>query len=86
VHHQFPIAIDGRDAVMASLAVRGIGAAVHYAPPVHLQPAFARYVTEPLPVTESHASRLLSLPIQPEVAGPNREAIMEAVVEVLGDA
>lgn len=84
VHHQFAIAVDGRDAVMATLAARGIGTAVHYAFPVHLQPAFANLATGSLPVTEALASRLLSLPIQPEVAGPNRQTIADAVVEVLG--
>lgn len=83
VHHQFAIGVDGRDAVMAALAARGIGTAVHYAPPLHQQPAFARFATAPLPVTESLAARLLSLPIQPEVAGPNRRAIVDALLEVL---
>lgn len=84
VHHQFAIAVEGRDAVMITLVERGVGTAVHYAPPVHLQPAFAQFVTDPLPVTETLASRILSLPIQPEVAGPNRQAIADAVIEVLG--
>ena len=68
VYHQFAITVDNRDAVQARLSATGIGTAVHYAIPLHHQPAFAGMARGPLPVAEKLAARLLSLPIQPEVA------------------
>ncbi len=85
VHHQFAIGIARRDERLQLLAQRGVGTAVHYTPPLHLQPAFSQFADRPLPVTERLAAELLSLPIQPEVAGPNREAIADIVLSVLAD-
>jgi dTDP-3-amino-3,4,6-trideoxy-alpha-D-glucose transaminase len=68
VYHQFAITHPRRDALMRVLAQRGIMTAVHYAPGLHRHPAFADYVSGPLPVTDALSSTLLSLPIQPEVA------------------
>jgi dTDP-3-amino-3,4,6-trideoxy-alpha-D-glucose transaminase len=85
VHHQFAIGIDRRDDRIARLAALGVGTAVHYTPPLHHQPAFARFAPGPLPVTELLAARLISLPIQPEVAGRHRVAVADAVLKVMQD-
>ncbi len=81
VWHQFVIAHPARDRLAESLARRGIGTAIHYTPPLHLQPAFRRDGQTPLPVTERLSAEVLSLPIQPEVAGPATRAIIDAVLE-----
>lgn len=49
-----------RDRVFATLRDLGIGVGVHY-PPNHLQPAFQPW-HRPLPVTETSAAQILSLP------------------------
>ncbi|MFO1061801.1 MAG: DegT/DnrJ/EryC1/StrS family aminotransferase [Dongiaceae bacterium] len=79
VYHQFAVTHPDRDGLMRHLAAQGIGSAVHYAPGLHRHPAFAAGAPEPLPVTDLLASRLLSLPIQPEVAAPHLERIAAAV-------
>jgi dTDP-4-amino-4,6-dideoxygalactose transaminase len=79
VWHQFVICHPARDVLAASLARDGIGTAVHYTPPLHRQPAFHRGGQLPLPVTERLAAEVLSLPIQPEVAGPAIQSIVDAV-------
>lgn len=79
VWHQFVIGHAARDLLAASLARVGIGTAVHYTPPLHWQPAFRRVGQPPLPVTERLAAEVLSLPIQPEVAGPAIQSIIDAV-------
>ncbi len=80
VYHQFAIACDNREALRRNLWDHaGIGTAVHYFPALHRQPAFHAAGVSRLPNTEALADSLLSLPIQPEVAGPNLARIAEAV-------
>jgi dTDP-4-amino-4,6-dideoxygalactose transaminase len=84
VYHQFAIAIDNRDAVRNFLKERtGIGTGIHFSPPLHQQPAFATFCSSPLPVAEALSARLLSLPIQPEVAGENVAKIVEALQQAI---
>lgn len=56
-----------RDALRGHLARAGIPTAVHYPLPMHLQPAYERYGRGPgsLPVSESLADRVVSLPMHP---------------------
>lgn len=81
VYHQFAPALDNRDLVQAALARRGIQTAVHYPVGVHDQPRYAP--AERLPHTERLARRLISLPIQPEVARGSVAGICDAFAERL---
>lgn len=54
-----------RDALVFHLRDHGIEASVHFDPPVHRQPAFANIPHAPLPVTESVADNILTLPMFP---------------------
>ena len=83
VYHQFAITVDRRDGIRNFLAARGVGTGVHYSLPLHQQPAFAQFRALPLPVTESLAARLISLPIQPEVVGDRVPAIADAVKDAV---
>ncbi len=58
---------DARDALRAHLARAGIPTAVHYPCPMHLQPAYEPYGRGPgsLPVSETLAERVVSLPMHP---------------------
>ena len=80
VYHQFAITCDDRDGLMRHLARQGIGSAVHYAPGLQHHPAFAGCAAAPLPVTDALADCLLSLPVQPEVAGDAVARIADAVL------
>jgi dTDP-4-amino-4,6-dideoxygalactose transaminase len=64
-YHTFVIQVEGRDALKARLAEAGIGTAIHYPVPIHLQPAAARlgYRAGDFPVTEAQAERILTLPV-----------------------
>ncbi len=80
VYHQFAIACDNRDALRQYLReTTGIDTAVHYFPALHQQPAFITTGAPALPVTEKLAASLISLPIQPEVAGPAVARVIEAL-------
>jgi len=69
VYHTFVIQAERRDALQAHLNDAGIGTAIHYPTPIHLQTAAASlgYVKGSFPVTERLAGRILSLPIYPEL-------------------
>jgi len=81
VYHQFAVALDQRDAVRRRLlAVHGIETAIHYAHAVHQHPHFVRAGLS-LPVTEQLTARLLSLPIQSQIAAGRIDYIASALIE-----
>jgi dTDP-4-amino-4,6-dideoxygalactose transaminase len=83
VYHQYVIKTSKRDALLNSLKSQGIGAGIHYPVPLNKQPAFINFGLGEynLPVTESVAKNILSLPMFPEL---NDDQI-EYVVEIISD-
>jgi dTDP-3-amino-3,4,6-trideoxy-alpha-D-glucose transaminase len=82
VYHQFAIALTDvdRDQLRAYLSKReGIQTAIHYSPPLHRQIAFCDPASFDLPHTERLSRQLLSLPVQPEVAGAHATRIIDAI-------
>jgi dTDP-4-amino-4,6-dideoxygalactose transaminase len=85
VHHLFVVEVPERDRVLQVMREAGIGAAVHYPIPIHLQPAWRHlgYARGDFPVAERLADTCLSLPCFPSlteeeqlrVAGALREAL-----------
>ena len=63
--HVYVVQADRRDELQAHLARDGIGTAIHYPVPIHLQPAAKElgYKRGQFPVTERQCERILSLPI-----------------------
>ena len=82
VYHQFALALEGRDDLRRSLSAAGIGSDVHYPRGVHQEPRFAADAPH-LPQTEHLVERLLSLPIQPEIARGQVSTIIAAVKDGL---
>jgi dTDP-4-amino-4,6-dideoxygalactose transaminase len=81
--HTFVIQTDERDALRAHLADRGIGTAIHYPIPIHLQPA-ARdlgYRRGDFPVTERQAERILTLPVHQFLDRGDIGYVVEAIAE-----
>ena len=64
-YHTFVIQVDRRDELQAFLQAHGVGTAIHYPVPIHLQPASADlgYRAGDFPVAERQAGRILTLPI-----------------------
>ena len=85
VYHLYVIQADHRDAVRSELAKVGIGTGVHYPIPLHLQKAYAGLGLPrgSLPVTESAAGRILSLPMFPTLSEAQQERVVEAVLRVI---
>lgn len=86
VHHLFVVEVDERDRVLAALREQGIGAAVHYPTPAHLQPAWRDTAAGEgsLPNAERLASRVLSLPLFPGITEDEVQRVADALGGVLG--
>jgi dTDP-4-amino-4,6-dideoxygalactose transaminase len=80
VYHLYTIRTRERDSLQHELLAEGIQTAVHYAEPVHLQPAYADLGYEPgsLPESEKAAREVLSLPIYPELSNEQVETVADA--------
>ncbi len=82
VYHQYTIRIpDGRrDEVAAALRERGVGTAVHYPTPVHLQPLYQDLgYKDSLPESERAAREVLCLPVHPALTERDLETIVREV-------
>ena len=85
VWHIYPVRVPRRDEVLSSLQAAGIGAAIHYPIPVHLQKAFDFLGQGPgsFPVAERAAETQLSLPIYPGITPEQQEQVVEALLAAL---
>lgn len=83
IWHQYTIRAERRDELMAHLKARGIGCAIYYPLPLHLQPCFAHlgYTRGSLPVTESAMNSVLSLPIYAELTTVQLDEVIAGIRE-----
>jgi dTDP-4-amino-4,6-dideoxygalactose transaminase len=81
VFHLYVVRSADRDALQGFLRARGVAALVHYPVPVHLQPAYRGRLrgSDHLPETEQAAREVLSLPIYPELAREDLDAVVAAI-------
>ena len=70
-----------RNALAEGLKARGIPTAIHYARPVHRQPAYRTYPVagNGLPVSERIADEVISLPMHPYLEETEQDRVIEAV-------
>ena len=70
-----------RDEFVLFLRKLGIGASVHFDPPVHQQEYYRSigWKTGMLPVTELLSKRLVSLPIYPDMTNAEAEVVTSAI-------
>jgi dTDP-4-amino-4,6-dideoxygalactose transaminase len=81
VYHQYVIRSTERDALSRHLAGQGIGTAIHYPVPVHLQPAYLGNIpiAHSLRHTEAAAKEILSLPMYPELPSEHVDIVCDAI-------
>ena len=81
---QYTIFVARRDELHTRLRDRGIPTAIHYPASLPRQPAYAAYgSTEGLPVSDAIASRVISLPMYPDLTPEIQKQIVGAVGEAL---
>jgi dTDP-4-amino-4,6-dideoxygalactose transaminase len=80
VFHLFAVELDDRDRVRAALREAGIGAAVHYPRPAHLNPAWSDLGQRgDFPAAERFADRTLSLPMFPGIEEREIDQVAQAL-------
>lgn len=81
IYNQYTLRAERRDQLQAFLRERGIGNAVYYPLPLHLQPCFAYlgYREGDFPESERAAKEAISLPVFPELTDSQRDEVISAV-------
>jgi dTDP-4-amino-4,6-dideoxygalactose transaminase len=81
IFHQYTLRVERREGLQAHLKARGIGHAVYYPVPLHLQPCFSHlgYRRGQLPRAESAAADVLSLPVYPELDRTQLDYVIDAI-------
>jgi dTDP-4-amino-4,6-dideoxygalactose transaminase len=83
VWHLYVIRTEHRAELQAFLSARGIGTAIHYPIPVHMQPFYKDlgYQEGDFPVTEAYAPKILSLPMYAEMTDSMVREVVAALKE-----
>ena len=85
VFHLYVIRVPRRDEVLHTLQQAGIGAAIHYPVPMHLQEAFrgTGHKRGDFPVAEKASDEILSLPLFPQITAVQQERVVEVLHRAL---
>jgi len=83
VFNQYTVRVKNRDELQAFLTKKGIGSAIYYPLPLHLQECFSSlgYKKGDFPVAERVAEEVLSLPVYPELPKEKQDYVIENIKE-----
>ncbi|MBN2543794.1 DegT/DnrJ/EryC1/StrS family aminotransferase [bacterium] len=83
IYHLYIIQMDKRDELRSFLNEKGVASGLHYPIPCHLQKAYSSLNYKPgdFPETEKYVSRLLSLPMFPELSEEQIKYTAEMIAE-----
>ncbi len=83
VFHLYVVTLDGRDDVKGRLDSAGVETGIHYPVPLHLQPAYGAlgHGAGDFPAAEKRATRILSLPMFPELTEAQQSRVVEALAQ-----
>ena len=81
IFHQYVIVAERRDALQEHLTAAGVGTAVYYPLPLHLQRCFAHlgYTAGAFPAAEEAARHVLALPVYPELTEEQRQHVVRSI-------
>ena len=79
--HLYSVLSPKREALSRFLEIKGIGAAVYYPLPLHLQPCYRSlgYHAGDFPVSERVVREILALPMFPELSGAEQDRVIAAI-------
>jgi dTDP-4-amino-4,6-dideoxygalactose transaminase/acetyltransferase-like isoleucine patch superfamily enzyme len=82
VYHLYVIRTNDREGLMSHLKDAGIGSAIHYPIPLHLQKAYLslNYSPGDFPITERIATEIISLPMFPQLTKAQQARVAEQVL------
>ena len=81
VFHQYTVALENREPVIAGLTAQGIGYGIYYPIPIHKQQVYQeRGYSDLLPVAEKASERVLSLPVHPALTEDELDRVAESVI------
>jgi len=85
IYHLYVVRIADREGLRTDLAHRGIGTAIHYPVPLHLQNAHKdlAYSEGDFPVCERVAREIISLPMYPQLRLEQQQNVAEAIFNFL---
>jgi dTDP-4-amino-4,6-dideoxygalactose transaminase len=83
IYNQYTIRAQSRDKLQDYMKQQGIGTAIYYPVPLHLQECYKDlgYLKGDFPESEKASESVLSLPIYPELAPSQQEYIVEKITE-----
>lgn len=83
VYQTYVVRSERRDDLQRFLNENGVEALVHYATPIHLQPAAAGlgYGPKDFPATMHHVDRILSLPLYPGLTDTQQDRVAELIAK-----
>ncbi|MBU1012570.1 MAG: DegT/DnrJ/EryC1/StrS family aminotransferase [Bacteroidetes bacterium] len=81
VYQTYVILAEQRDGLQNYLIENGVQALIHYATPIHLQPAakYLGYKVSDFPQTMKHVDRILSLPLFPSMTYQQQDWVAELI-------
>jgi dTDP-4-amino-4,6-dideoxygalactose transaminase len=81
VYHLYVIRTENRDELMQHLKTGGIGTAIHYPIPLHMQQAYAwmGYSAGAFPITEKTACEIVSLPMFPQLEQEQQSTVVKEI-------
>lgn len=79
VWHLYVVRSTARDAFQQALTAQGIGTVIHYPTPPHLQPCYAEFAAQQLPLAEQLAGEVISLPVSPLQTDAETQRVIDAV-------
>ncbi len=86
VYNQYTLRVERRDELAEALKAQGIGSAVYYPEPLHLQPCFASlgYGPGDFPEAERACREVLSLPVYPELSAEQMAHVVASIAAFYG--
>jgi dTDP-4-amino-4,6-dideoxygalactose transaminase len=88
VYHLYVVRVQNREKLQADLNAGGVGTAIHYPIPLHLQKAYVGlgYKAGDFPVAERLAPEIVSLPMFPQLTFEQARTVAEKVIQFTGSS